>query len=182
MSIYAISIATTVHSKHWEVNLWSKLNSIVVAWTSVVDTTSRICTSRFKPLLSCTPKKSSSLSVRIKVISRIASLHFSTGSWSINVAISMRVSGCHATTGVRISNDLLILLLSWMWFPLKKFSSATAMLSSKCCQFFFILSIDCIYFLTMKNTRNLLKLNWEITTDFNIRFILVTLSLSNYKT
>jgi len=122
-------------------------NSIVVAWTSVVDTTTRIWTPRFKSLISTSPKKSSSLPVRIKVIGRIASLHFSTHTWSIRIVETMRVAGCHATARVRIPYELLVLLLPSMCFPLKKFSSSVAMLSSKCCQFFFILSIDCINFL-----------------------------------
>lgn len=136
-------------------------NLVVVTWTSVIDTSPGIQTSRFESLISCTPKKSRLLFVGIKVISRIASLGFPTRSWSIYVAMGMRASGCRATAGVRIPNYLLILLLSCTWFPLKKFSSTLSMLSSECFQFFFILRIDRIYFLTRRNINRLVKDIWR---------------------
>lgn len=149
------------HSRNLKWELRGK-NSIVVAWTSIIDTATRIWASRLKSLISSTPKKSGSLSVSIKVICRIASLHFSTTSCSIHSAVTMRVSGCHATAGVRISYGLLVLLVSCMWFPLKKFSSATGMPSTDCCQFFFILSIDCIYFLKTTNTWTFVRSSMEL--------------------
>jgi len=151
-------------------------NLVVVTRTSVIDTPPRIRTSRFESLISCTPKKSRLLSVGIKVISRIASLGFSTRSWSIYVAMSMRASGCRATAGVRIPNYLFILLLSSTWFPLKKFSSTLPMPSSECFQFFFVLRIDCIYFLTRRNTNELVKDIWRnmVLENMYIRYLVRT--------